>query len=72
MMMDNILCAINKKFSLPANYPKGHGDEFKTWLLKHQPGALLVPCTHATGSRQYLAVEGAASVYWNRKYYIQF
>eukprot|EP00957_Ditylum_brightwellii_P193288 14717125-Ditylum_brightwellii.AAC.1 len=70
--MDSILCAINKEFSLPANYPKGHSDEFKTWLLKHHPSALLVPVTHATGSRQDLAVEGAESVYWNRKYYVQF
>eukprot|EP00957_Ditylum_brightwellii_P098004 7464497-Ditylum_brightwellii.AAC.1 len=64
--MDSILCAIDKEFVLPANYPKRHGDEFKTWLLKHHPGVLLVPITHATDSRQDLAVEGAASVYWNR------
>eukprot|EP00957_Ditylum_brightwellii_P168395 12818034-Ditylum_brightwellii.AAC.1 len=64
--MDSILWAIEKEFSLPANYPKGHGDEIKTWLLKHHPVALLVPATRATGSRQNLDVEGAASVYWNR------
>eukprot|EP00957_Ditylum_brightwellii_P062028 4707433-Ditylum_brightwellii.AAC.1 len=66
-LMDSFLLAINKEFSLPANYPKRCGDEFKTWLLKHHPGALCVPVTHAAGSRQDLAVEGAASVYWNRK-----
>eukprot|EP00957_Ditylum_brightwellii_P038107 2881554-Ditylum_brightwellii.AAC.1 len=70
--MDSILCAIDKEFSLPENYPKGHGDKFKTWLLKRHPGASLVPVTHATGSMQDLAVEDAASVYWNRKYHIQF
>eukprot|EP00957_Ditylum_brightwellii_P044816 3400310-Ditylum_brightwellii.AAC.1 len=64
--MDSILCAIDKEFSLPVNCPEGHGNEFKTWLLKHHPGVLLVPVTRATGSRLDLAVEGAASVYWNR------
>jgi len=28
-MMDMVLRAIDKEFSLPANYPKGHGDMFK-------------------------------------------
>eukprot|EP00957_Ditylum_brightwellii_P110106 8397308-Ditylum_brightwellii.AAC.1 len=28
-MMDSILSAINKEFSLPANYPTGHDDKFK-------------------------------------------
>eukprot|EP00957_Ditylum_brightwellii_P194764 14835637-Ditylum_brightwellii.AAC.1 len=64
--MDSMLFAIDKEFSLPANYPKGHGNKSKTWLLKHHPGALLVPITCATGSRQDLAVISAASVYWNR------
>jgi hypothetical protein len=71
-MFDSILRAINKEFSLPANYPKGHGDMFKHWLLKFHPGALLVPVTRTTGSRQDLAMEGAAAVYWNRQYYVEF
>eukprot|EP00957_Ditylum_brightwellii_P209172 15360651-Ditylum_brightwellii.AAC.1 len=71
-MMKSVLCAIGKEFSLPDNYPKVHGDEFKTWLLKYHPGALIVPVTRVTGSRQDLAVESAASVYWNQKYYAQF
>lgn len=65
--MDAILRAVDKEFSLPANYPKGHGDEFKHWLKEYHPGALLVPVLRATGSRQDLAVEGAGAVYWNRK-----
>lgn len=66
-MMDSILRAVDKEFSLPANYPKGHGDMFKHWLKKHHPGALLVPVERATGSRQDLACEGAGAVYWNRR-----
>ena len=64
---DVVLRAIDKEFSLPANYPKGHGVMFKTWMDFNHPGALLLPVEHASGSRQDLAVEGAASVYWNRR-----
>ncbi len=61
------LRAVDKEFSLPANYPKGHGDMFKYWLELNHPGALLVPVERSSGSRQDLACEGAAAVYWNRK-----
>ena len=66
-MMDAVLRAVDKEFSLPANYPKGHGDMFKHWLKKNHPGALLVPVQRTSGSHQDLAVKGAAAVYWNRK-----
>ena len=66
-MFDSVLRAADKEFSLPANYPKGHGKMFKEWMEKNHPGALLLPVEHATGSRQDLAVEGAAAIYWNRK-----
>jgi hypothetical protein len=71
-VFDGILRAIDKAFSLPANYPKGQGDMFKHWLLNFHPGALLVTVTHTTGSRQDRATEGAAEVYWNRRYYVEF
>ena len=66
-MMDGVLRAIDKEFSLPANYPKGHGDWFKYWLKKMHPGALQLAVERATGSRMDLACEGAGAVYWNRK-----
>ena len=66
-MFDSVLRAVDKEFSLPANYPKGHGVLFKIWMDLHHPGALLLPVERATGNRQDLSVEGAASVYWNRK-----
>lgn len=67
-MFDAVLRAIDKEFSLPANYPKGHGDLFLHWLRLNHPGALLVPVQRTAGSRQDLAAEGAAAVYWNRRY----
>ena len=63
---------MEKKFSLPANYPKVHGNEFKHLLNLNRPGALLVPVARTSGSRQDLEVEGAAAVYWNLKYYVDF
>ena len=63
---------VDKEFSLPVNYPKGHGTQFKHWLGTQHPGALLVPVLRATGSRQDMAVEGAACVYWNQNYYVKF
>ena len=71
-MMDAVLRSIDKEFSLPANYPKGHGKEFKHWMRTNHPGALLLPVQRTSGSRQDLAVEGAAAVYWNRRYYVPF
>ena len=59
-MMENYLRSIDKEFSLPANYPKGHGDVFKHWMKKYHPGDLLVPVSRTSGLRQDLAVEGAA------------
>jgi hypothetical protein len=56
---------IDKEFSLPANYPKGHGEQFLHWLKRNHPGALLVLVARNAGSRQALAVEGAVAVYWN-------
>jgi len=71
-MFGAVLRAVDKEFSLPANYPTGHGDMVKHWLLKFHPGALLVPVQCMAGSRQDLATKGAAAVYWNRIYYVEF
>ena len=71
--MEAVLRAVDKEFSLPANYPKGHGDQFKFWLKEYHPEVLLfIAVQRTSGSRQDLAVEGAAAVYWNQKYYIGF
>ena len=65
--MDAILYAVDKEFSLPANYPKGHGDQVKHWLKECHPGTSLVPVLCTTSPRQDMAVEGTVAVYWNRK-----
>ena len=62
-MVDAVLRSIDKEFSLPENYLKGHGDVFKHWTKKYHPRDLLVPVALTSGSRQDLAVECAAAVY---------
>ena len=64
---DVVLRAVDKEFSLPANYPKEHSVMIKTWIDFNHPGALLLPVEHASGSRQNLMLEGATSVYCNRR-----
>lgn len=61
--MSEIIRAVDKEFSLPANYPKGHGKAFKHWLDKYHPGALLVPTLRSTGARHDLNVEGAGGLF---------
>ena len=70
--IDMILRAVDKEFSLCANYPKGHGEIFGKWMNDNHPGTLLLHVERASGSRQDLCVEGAGAVYWNRKYWIEF
>ena len=65
-MMDAVLRSIDKDFSLPENYSKGHGDIFKNWMEKYHLGDLLIPVSRTSGSRQDLDVEGSAAVYCNR------
>lgn len=71
-MINRILCTLDKEFSLPTNYPKGHGAMFKHWLLKYHLGALLVLVQCTAGSKQDFATESTAALYWNRIYYIEF
>ena len=46
-----IIRAVDKEFSLSANYPKGHGEMFLEWMRKHHPWELLLHIERASGSR---------------------
>ena len=70
--MSALIRAFDKEFSLAANYPKGHGEEFKEWIKSTHPGELLLHVERSSGSRQDLFVEGAPAIYWNRQYCIEF
>ena len=40
--MEALLLAVNKEFSLPANYHKDHGNQYKYWLKMYHPVVLLI------------------------------
>ena len=70
---DDLMRCVEKLFGLTANYAKGQGSEFETWMIKYHPGAYLHPIVHACGgSCQDLCVEGAPSILMNLPYYLQF
>jgi hypothetical protein len=64
-----IIRAINKEFSLSANYPKGHGELFLEWMRENHSGELLLHVQQAAGSRQDLYTEGSMAIYMNHPYY---
>ena len=67
-----IIRAIDKEFSLSANYPKGHGDLFLEWMREHHEGELLLHVERAAGSRQDLCTEGSLAIFMNYPYYVEF
>ena len=70
--MSAIIRAVDKEFSLSANYPKGHGNLFLEWIREYHPGVLLLHVERAGGSRQDLCTEGSMAIYMNHPYYVQF
>ena len=67
-----IVRAIDKEFSLSANYPKGHGALFAEFMLEYHPGALLLHVERASGSRQDICTEGSLPIFMNYEYYLEF
>eukprot|EP00957_Ditylum_brightwellii_P063943 4851124-Ditylum_brightwellii.AAC.1 len=70
--MDLLLSAVDKEFSLCTNYPKSHGDLFHGWIEVYHIGAMILHVERATGACQDLSVKVVGSVYWNRKYWVEF
>ena len=48
--IEMVLRAVDKEFSLCANYPKGHGEIFRQWIECTYPGVLLLHVERASGS----------------------
>jgi hypothetical protein len=67
-----VIRAVDKEFSLSANYPKGHGELFKAWMKENYSGALLFHVERAAGSRQDLCTEGCLAIFMNYPYYVEF
>jgi hypothetical protein len=70
--MSALTCAVDKEFSLSANYPKSHGKLFLEWIREYNPGVLLLRVESIAGSRQDLCTEGSMAIYMNYKYYVEF
>ena len=70
--MAQVIRVFHKEFSLTANYPKGHGKQFRTWMIKRDLKEFLMHAERATGSRQDIITMGAVPIYWNRKFNVEF
>ena len=68
----HVIRAFHKEFSLTANYPKGHGEQFWTWMMKRYPKEFLMHAKRAARSLQYIITMGAGPIYWNRKFNFEF
>ena len=68
----HILRAYHKEFSLTSNYPKGHGEQFRDWIIKNHPMEFLLHAERASGSRQDVICMGADAVYINRPLNVEF
>ena len=67
-----VIRAVDKEFSLSANYPKGHGELFREWMRSNHAGELLLHVERARGSRQDLCTEGCMAIIMNWPYYLEF
>ena len=68
----HVIRAYHKEFSLTANYPKGHGELFREWIIENYPMEFLLHAERAAGSRQDLIYMGADAVYMNRPLNVEF
>ena len=68
----HIIRAYHKEFSLTSNYPKGHGELFRDWIIKHHPMEFLLHAERAAGNRMDVICMGADAVYINRPLNVEF
>ena len=47
--LDRVIRAFHKEFSITANYPKSHGEQFRTWTMKRYPKEFLMHAERETG-----------------------
>ena len=67
----HVIRAFHKEFSITSNYPKGHGEQFRTWMMKRYPNEFLMHAERATVSRQDIITIGSGPIYWNRKFNVK-
>lgn len=67
-----IIFAYHKEFSLTSNYPKGHGELFREWIIQNYPMEFLLHAERANGNRMDVICMGADAVYNNRPKNVEF
>jgi hypothetical protein len=72
LSMSVIIRAVDKEFSLSANYPKGNGILFLEWIREYHPSVLLLHVERAAESRQDLCTEGLMPIYMNYPFCVEF
>ena len=70
--IEGLVRAVDKEFFLTANYPKGKGDQFKNWIVKHYPGSLFLNVNKLSGGRYDVCFESVGSIYMNRIHYVEY
>ena len=70
--VNDLIRAVYKELHGGGAYAKGKGREFTAWVKKHFPSAPFMPFERADGSRQDIAFDGAAPIFFNRKIILEF
>ena len=70
--IESLLISFDKEFNLCANYPKGHGQFFRTWLNDNHPHFYLLHVETMKGNRVYGATQGACPVFTNLMPCVEF
>ena len=70
--LENFIHAFQKEFSLNTNYPKGHGEKFRDWIINKYPNEFIMNTERESGSRQYIITMGDGTIYWNRIFNSEF
>ena len=60
-----VIRAYHKEFSLTVNYPKGHGECFRAWMVKKYPKEYLMHAERASVRRQDLICMGSMTTFKN-------
>ena len=70
--IESLLISFDKEFNLCANYPKGHGQFFRTWLKENHPDFYLLHVETMKGNRMDGATQGACPVFTNLEPCVEF
>ena len=68
----NVICDFHKDFGLDSNYPKGHVEEFRDWIIKKYRNEFIMKTERASDSYQYIITMGSGPIYLNCIFNVEF